>query len=70
MADDDIILEEKETKKKRRFPKFLQPLLDKPWIKNNSRRIFWAWITYHCIKGALTTSLIWVPLIYALWGGE
>jgi hypothetical protein len=31
----------------------------------NGKRLFYAWITYQCIKGALTTSLIWIPLIYA-----
>ncbi|GEM_PF-1432854 len=33
-------------------------------IKANKKKLFWYWITYHCIKGALTTSLIWVPMLY------
>ena len=31
----------------------------------HGKRLFYAWIAYQCIKGALTTSLIWIPLIYA-----
>lgn len=37
----------------------------KSLLKKPSRKLFWAWITYHAIKGTLTTSLIWIPLIYA-----
>lgn len=31
----------------------------------HAKRLFWAWIAYQCIKGALTTSLIWIPLLFA-----
>jgi len=34
-------------------------------MKKPSKQMFWAWITYQTIKGTLTTSLIWVPLIIA-----
>jgi hypothetical protein len=34
-------------------------------IKKPSKKLFWAWVTYQAVKGALTTSLIWIPLIYA-----
>lgn len=30
-----------------------------------SKNMFWAWITYQTVKGTLTTSLIWIPLIWA-----
>lgn len=25
---------------------------------------FWGWIAYQTVKGTLTTTFIWVPLIY------
>jgi hypothetical protein len=34
-------------------------------IRNAGNRVFWAWIAYQTIKGTLTTSLIWIPLIFA-----
>jgi hypothetical protein len=34
-------------------------------IKKPGKHLFWAWITYHSIKGMLTLSFIWIPLIYA-----
>jgi len=34
-------------------------------LKKPSKNLFWAWIAYQAIKGTLTTSLIWVPLILA-----
>jgi len=30
------------------------------------KELFWIWIGYHCIKGILTLSFIWIPLIL-LW---
>lgn len=33
-------------------------------IRNAGRKVFWAWVAYQSIKGALTTSLIWIPLIF------
>jgi hypothetical protein len=33
--------------------------------KKPSKKLFWAWIAYQTVKGTLTTSLIWVPMIYA-----
>ncbi|MAI62073.1 MAG: hypothetical protein CBB87_06230 [Micavibrio sp. TMED27] len=34
-------------------------------LKKPSKKMFWAWIAYQTVKGTLTTSLIWIPLIYA-----
>jgi len=34
-------------------------------FKKPSKKFFWAWIAYQAIKGTLTTSLIWIPLIWA-----
>jgi hypothetical protein len=34
-------------------------------FKKPGKQMFWAWIAYQCIKGTLTTSLIWIPLLYA-----
>tara|TARA_Y100000590_G_scaffold469175_1_gene655342 strand:- start:33132 stop:33302 length:171 start_codon:yes stop_codon:yes gene_type:complete len=33
-------------------------------FKKPSKNLFWAWIAYQAVKGTLTTSLIWAPLIY------
>lgn len=35
------------------------------YLKAHRKELFWLWISYQTIKGLLTTSLIWVPLI--LW---
>ena len=40
--------------KKPFFKKFQKP----------GKRMFWAWIAYQTIKGTLTTSLIWIPLLW------
>lgn len=29
-------------------------------------RLFWIWVGYQAVKGALTLSLIWIPLLF-LW---
>jgi hypothetical protein len=34
-------------------------------LKHLSKRYFLLWILYQTVKGILTTSLIWIPLIYA-----
>jgi hypothetical protein len=34
-------------------------------FKKPGKNMFWAWIAYQAIKGTLTTSLIWIPLIWA-----
>lgn len=34
-------------------------------FKKPGRNMFWAWIAYQTIKGTLTTSLVWIPLIWA-----
>lgn len=34
-------------------------------LKKPGRNMFWAWIAYQTVKGTLTTSFIWIPLIYA-----
>jgi hypothetical protein len=33
------------------------------WLNANRKRFFWWWITYQAVKGAITLSLIWVPLL-------
>jgi len=41
-------------------------------VKNlnaHKKELFWVWIAYQSIKGLITTSLIWVPLIM-LWLGQ
>jgi len=39
----------------------------KRFFKKPGKKMFWAWIAYQAIKGTLTTSLIWVPIIYFWW---
>lgn len=34
-------------------------------FKKPGKKFFWAWVAYQAVKGTLTTSLIWIPLIYA-----
>jgi hypothetical protein len=34
-------------------------------FKKPGKNMFWAWIAYQTVKGTLTTSLIWIPLLYA-----
>ena len=31
----------------------------------NRKRYFWYWVGYQAVKGCITTSLIWIPAIYA-----
>lgn len=33
------------------------------WLNANKKRFFWWWIGYQAIKGMLTLSLIWIPLL-------
>lgn len=35
-------------------------------IKAKCSQFFWAWVVYQTIKGILTTSIIWIPLFYAM----
>jgi len=35
------------------------------YLKAHKKELFWYWIGYQCIKGTITTSFIWIPLIYA-----
>ena len=37
-------------------------------FKKPGKHMFWAWILYQTIKGILPTSLIWIPLVWALLG--
>ncbi len=39
----------------------------KPVLKQQGKKLFWTWVIYQTVKGTLTTALIWVPLIWALW---
>jgi hypothetical protein len=51
-----------ETPKKLSFAKRLK---SPEFRVKYGKRAFYAWIAYQCIKGTLTTSLIWIPLILA-----
>ncbi|MEL6862348.1 MAG: hypothetical protein AAGL11_10955 [Pseudomonadota bacterium] len=33
------------------------------WLNANKKRFFWWWVGYQAIKGAITLSLIWIPLL-------
>lgn len=37
-------------------------------IRKTGHKTFWIWIAYQTIKGTLTTSLIWLPLLWAWLG--
>lgn len=34
------------------------------WIKGLSKHFFAGWIIYQTVKGTLTTTFIWAPMIY------
>jgi len=36
------------------------------WLNANKKRFFWWWVGYQAVKGLLTLSLIWIPLLL-LW---
>ncbi len=33
------------------------------YLKANRKRLFWLWIGYQAVKGTITLSLIWIPLL-------
>ncbi|MEL6725027.1 MAG: hypothetical protein AAFP81_14030 [Pseudomonadota bacterium] len=33
------------------------------WLNANRKRFFWWWISYQAVKGLITLSLIWIPLL-------
>ena len=35
------------------------------YLRANRARLFWAWVAYQAIKGTVTLSLVWIPLL--LW---
>lgn len=35
------------------------------YLKQHKKELFWYWVGYQCIKGTITTSLIWIPLLIA-----
>lgn len=39
------------------------------YIKDHKKELFWVWITYQCIKGMTTLTLIWIPL-WLVWRGQ
>ncbi len=39
------------------------------YIKDYKKELFWVWITYQCIKGMTTLTLIWIPL-WLVWRGQ
>ncbi|MEM7327951.1 MAG: hypothetical protein AAF437_04370 [Pseudomonadota bacterium] len=36
------------------------------WLNANKKRFFWWWVGYQAVKGMITLSLIWLPLLL-LW---
>lgn len=34
-------------------------------FKKPAKNLFWVWVAYQAVKGTLTTSLIWIPLLWA-----
>lgn len=36
------------------------------WLNANKKSFFWWWVGYQAVKGILTLSLIWIPLLL-LW---
>ena len=50
-------------------PEISKKLPQKPplWrrFKKPGKNMFWAWIAYQTIKGTLTMSFIWIPLLWA-----
>ncbi len=48
---------------KQKLPKFLRSIFKYAELKKGGKRLFWAWIAYQTIKGTLTTSFIWIPLL-------
>ena len=42
-----------------------RPLAMIQTLKSRKKELFWVWIGYQTIKGLMTTSLIWIPLIIA-----
>lgn len=37
------------------------------FFKKPAGKLFWAWVLYQAVKGTLTLSFIWAPLIYLWW---
>jgi hypothetical protein len=40
--------------------------LKKPTFKGSGKKLFWVWVGYQSVKGILTLSFIWIPLLL-LW---
>lgn len=40
------------------------------WLNANKKRFFWWWIGYQAIKGAITLTLIWIPIALIWWRGS
>jgi hypothetical protein len=34
-------------------------------VRNGSKTLFWTWIAYQAIKGTITTTFIWIPILLA-----
>jgi len=43
----------------------LRKFIDQVKKPENRKKLFWYWVGYQAIKGTLTTSFIWIPLILA-----
>jgi len=37
------------------------------YLKEHRAELFWLWIAYQSVKGILTLSLIWIPLLFLWW---
>lgn len=45
--------------------KKLRDKADNKKLRKGSKKLFWTWIAYQTVKGAITTTLIWIPAFYA-----
>lgn len=46
----------------------INPMRAVRYIKDHKKELFWVWISYQCIKGMTTLTLIWIPLWLVLRG--
>lgn len=35
------------------------------FLRDHKKEFFWVWVGYQFVKGTLTTSFIWIPLLIA-----
>lgn len=39
--------------------------IDNKQLRKHSRKVFWLWIGYQTVKGTITTTFFWIPMIYS-----